>query len=64
TGLIPTYDMLDAQVNYKFKKIDSTLKIGASNILDKQRFQTYGGPRIGRLAYVSLTYEPGNKKRK
>jgi outer membrane receptor protein involved in Fe transport len=58
TGFIPTYDMLDAQVNYTFKKYDTTLKIGASNILDKQRFQTYGGPRIGRLAYITLTYEP------
>ena len=37
--------------------------IGASNVLDKQRFQTYGGPRIGRLAYITLTYEPGRKKK-
>ena len=58
TGFIPTYDMLDAQVNYKFQKIKTTLKIGASNVLNNQSFQTYGGPRIGRLGYVSLTYEP------
>ncbi len=58
TGFIPSYDMLDAQVNYKIAKLDTTIKIGASNVLDKQRFQTYGGPRIGRLAYISLTYEP------
>ena len=61
TGLIPTYDLLDAQVNYDFEKIKTNLKIGASNILDNQQFQTYGGPRIGRLAYISLTYE-FNKK--
>jgi iron complex outermembrane receptor protein len=58
TGFIPTYDMLDAQVNYKFAELNTTLKIGASNLLNNKRFQTYGGPRIGRLAYVSLTYEP------
>ncbi|NNE25206.1 MAG: TonB-dependent receptor [Saprospiraceae bacterium] len=58
TGFVPTYDMLDAQVNFGFTKINTTLKIGASNILDKQNFQTFGGPRIGRLAYVMLTYEP------
>ena len=57
TGFIPTYDLLDAQVNYEFDKINTTLKVGASNILDNQQFQTYGGPRIGRLAYVSITYE-------
>jgi len=58
TGFIPAYDMVDAQVNILFPKIDTTLKVGASNVLDKRRFQTYGGPRIGRLAYVTLTYEP------
>ncbi len=58
TGLVPTYDMLDAQVNYKFQKIKTTLKIGASNLLNNQSFQTYGGPRIGRLGYITLTYEP------
>ncbi len=62
TGFIPTYDMLDAQFNVGIPKLNTTVKIGASNILNKQNFQTYGGPRIGRLAYISLTYEP--KKRK
>ncbi len=63
TGFIPTYDMLDAQVNFLIPNISTTIKIGASNLLDKRRFQTYGGPEIGRLAYISLTYEPGTKKK-
>lgn len=58
TGFVPTYDMLDAQINYLIPKIDTTIKIGASNILNNQRFQTYGGPEIGRMGYVTLTYEP------
>lgn len=58
TGPIPTYDMLDAQVNFYIPSIFSTLKIGASNVLDNRAYQTYGGPEIGRLAYISLTYEP------
>lgn len=57
TGAIPTYDLLDAQVNYNFTKINTTLKIGASNVLNKKQFQTYGGPRIGRMAYISLVYD-------
>jgi outer membrane receptor protein involved in Fe transport len=57
TGNISDYALLDAQVNYKFKRIDTTVKLGASNILDNRAFQTYGGPRIGRLAYLSLVYE-------
>ncbi len=58
TGFIPTYDLLDAQVNYRFNKLDTTLKVGASNLLDNRNFQTYGGPRIGRLAYISVVYQP------
>ena len=57
TGFVPSYDLLDAQINFKFDKINTTFKIGASNILDNQQFQTYGGPRIGRLAYASILYE-------
>lgn len=57
TGLIPSYALLDAQINWHSKKINTTFKIGASNILNERTFQTYGGPRIGRLAYVSVLYE-------
>jgi outer membrane receptor protein involved in Fe transport len=57
TGFIPTYALVDAQINKQFKKINTTLKIGASNILNNEVFQAYGGPRIGRLAYASLVYE-------
>ena len=56
TGPIDSYGMLDAQVNFDIEPINTTLKIGASNLLDNQVFQVYGGPRIGRLAYISATY--------
>jgi iron complex outermembrane recepter protein len=57
TGNIPSYDLLDAQVNYRFMKINTTLKVGASNVLNNRVYQVYGGPRVGRMAYVSLLYE-------
>lgn len=57
TGRIPSYSLLDAQVNVYSKKLNSTFKLGASNILNVQTFQAYGGPRIGRLAYLSILYE-------
>jgi len=57
TGVIPEYALLDAQVNWSSKKLNTTFKLGASNILDEKVFQTYGGPRIGRLAYFSVLYE-------
>ena len=56
TGLVPDYDMLDFQVNREFEKIHTTVKLGASNILNNKVFTVYGGPRIGRLAYISLTF--------
>lgn len=61
TGIIDSYGLLDAQINTEIKPINTTLKIGASNVLDNQVYQVYGGPKIGRLAYVSLTYN-WNKK--
>jgi iron complex outermembrane recepter protein len=62
TGYIPTYDLVDAQVNYQLPALDMTIKLGATNLLNKQIFQTYGGPYIGRLAYLSLLYEPTKKE--
>lgn len=57
TGVIPQYDLLDAQVNWKAPSINTTFKLGASNLLNNEAFQTYGGPRIGRLAYFSILYD-------
>jgi hypothetical protein len=49
--------LLDAQVNATFDKINTTIKIGASNILNNQVAQTYGGPRIGTMAYATILYD-------
>lgn len=57
TGRIPTYDLVDAQINHEWRKLNMTVKVGASNLLNNKQFQTYGGPRIGRLAYISFLYE-------
>ena len=57
TGLIPDYDLVDAQVNYTMPRLNLTIKAGASNALNNKQFQTYGGPRIGRMAYLTITYD-------
>jgi len=57
TGTIEDYGLLDAQINYKLDKLNVTFKLGASNVLNNFVFQTYGGPRVGRMAYASLLYE-------
>jgi iron complex outermembrane receptor protein len=57
TGFVPSYDMVDAQVNYSLVKHNINFKLGASNLLNNKQFQTYGGPRIGRMAYFTILYE-------
>jgi len=57
TGLVPSYYMVDAAVMTNFKKINTTLKIGASNLTDNRVFTVYGGPYVGRMAYFSVIYE-------
>ena len=57
TGFVPTYDLVDAQVSYRIPKIKTTLKVGSSNVLDNKKFTVYGGPSVGRMAYVSIRVE-------
>ncbi|RMD98432.1 MAG: TonB-dependent receptor, partial [Bacteroidetes bacterium] len=57
TGFIDDYNLLDAQVNVKVDRWNTTFKVGASNILNNLHYETYGGPLVGRLAYVQLLYE-------
>ena len=75
TGFVPTYDMLDAQINKRYDKINTTVKLGCSNLMgfvpmfrdsdngsnakpfSNRHLEVYGGPYVGRLAYVSFVYE-------
>lgn len=61
TGIVPSYSLLDVQINYTLWAQNIMMKLGASNALNNQAFQTYGGPVIGRLAYFSILYEPRGK---
>jgi outer membrane receptor protein involved in Fe transport len=55
-GDIPSYGLVDAQVNLTFdRKPNVMIKVGASNLLDNRHLEAYGGPRIGRLAFVQVS---------
>lgn len=56
-GDVPAYSTLDAQVSYKLDKLKSILKIGGSNLINQQYVQSLGGPNIGAIYYVSLTFD-------
>lgn len=76
TGIVPTYDMFDAQVSYRIPSNFITFKLGVSNLFGlqplfkdgnaKERFsnafnnansQVYGGPKVGRMSYLSILFE-------
>jgi iron complex outermembrane recepter protein len=57
TGPVPKFDLLDVQVNYTITKYDLNIKLGCSNILSNKHIEAYGGPLIGRMAYLTLLYE-------
>lgn len=56
-GEVPAYHTLDAQVSYKLRQLRSNVKIGGSNILNKYYIQSLGGPSIGAIYYISLTFD-------
>jgi outer membrane receptor protein involved in Fe transport len=57
TGEVPAYGMLDFQINKFFPDEKLTVKVGASNILNNEVIQVYGGPRVGRMAYFSMLFD-------
>ncbi len=56
-GMVPSYTTVDAQVTYKLTGLKSMLKLGGSNLLNQRYIQSLGGPTIGALYYISLTFD-------
>ncbi|UCS92736.1 carboxypeptidase-like regulatory domain-containing protein [Echinicola marina] len=56
-GEVPEVGLLDAQVNYKVKSIKSILKLGGSNVLNNRYTLNYGGPKMGAIYYISITFD-------
>ncbi|MBI3482430.1 MAG: TonB-dependent receptor, partial [Bacteroidetes bacterium] len=56
-GFVPAFQTTDAQVTYRLPKIKSMVKVGGSNIFNLKYFQSLGGPNIGAIYYVSLTFD-------
>lgn len=54
-GEVPAYSVLDAQINYRIPSIKTTLKVGATNLLQDEYFTAFGTGFIGSMYYASLT---------
>jgi outer membrane cobalamin receptor len=57
-GVIKSATVIDAQVNYVFPKLKSTLKIGAANIGGQEYIQVLGAGAIGQQYFASWTINP------
>ncbi len=56
-GDVPEIHNFDAQVSYKVPNLKSIVKLGGSNIFNNRYIQNFGGPTIGAIYYVSITFD-------
>jgi len=56
-GPVPAYQTMDAQLSYTFSALKTTLKLGGSNLFNKRYITFYGGPTLGAIYYISLTFD-------
>lgn len=56
-GKIPDYHTLDFQITYKIPSINSAIRVGGNNVLNKEQFNTFGGAEISSYYYFSFTFD-------
>lgn len=57
TGNIGDYKTTDAYIGYTVPKLGSTFQAGVSNAFNTNNVQLFGGPQVGRLAYLGLRFD-------
>jgi iron complex outermembrane receptor protein len=57
TGRVGAFSTVDAQLSYKVPALKTSIKVGATNLLNYRYIQYAAGPTIGGLYYVSLTFD-------
>ena len=56
SGTVAAYHTLDAQISYTVPGPQLRFKLGASNVLNRYYESYLGGPSVGGLYYLALTY--------
>jgi len=56
-AVIPSFGVLDAQVNYKVSAIKSMIKLGATNLGGGDYRTNLGSPFVGQQYYISITFD-------
>ncbi|SHG28957.1 TonB-dependent receptor [Chryseobacterium sp. OV279] len=57
SGNIPSYYTIDAQATWRIPEIKASVKIGATNLLNRRYLQYAAGPEVGGLYYLAFTYD-------
>ncbi|MFD2718042.1 TonB-dependent receptor [Hymenobacter monticola] len=55
-GTVPAFNTLDAQMSYAVPAAQVRFKLGASNVLNRYYVSYLGGPSVGGLYYLAVTY--------
>jgi iron complex outermembrane receptor protein len=57
TGNIAAYSTVDAQLTYRVPSAKASIKWGGANIFNHRYLQYAGGPTLGALYYVAITFD-------
>nr|MBI1228868.1 TonB-dependent receptor [Cytophagales bacterium] len=56
-GQVPEFHNVDAQVSYRLRSLKSILKLGGSNVFNNRYIMNFGGPTLGAIYYLSITFD-------
>jgi outer membrane cobalamin receptor len=56
-GTVPSFGSLNASVSYALKRAKTVVKVGGTNLLGEDYRTNIGGPFVGRMVFISLTYD-------
>jgi outer membrane cobalamin receptor len=57
-GPIASYGVFDVQTSYRLAAMKSTIKLGANNLFGGDYRTNFGGPFVGQVYYLSITFDP------
>lgn len=57
SGPVPAYGLVDANLSFRVPRYNSTLKVGGVNVLNNRHIEVFGGPTVGGMLYLQVTYD-------
>ena len=57
SGIVDTFNTLDAQVSYKIPQLKTTVKLSGSNLLNDYYVNSFGNPSLGGIYLVTFKFD-------